>query len=278
MPISEKRYCMINDHFTFTFILKYTAESERLCLWIPTCCQSWWERILHWWWNYRCRLSSWGSQLALTVAKSIIARLLLCKWNLSEPEVLRQIDPDVLDIPICSHYCWSWVTIHKNLRDRMECKSRPLSPLSSSLATHWHFKDLWHAWMVLPLCNQSQDTFATIVEGKGRLGWHSATVHSWCCLQWRTELSLIKKFLAVTSISQHVSLPRNCSNASEVAYAGVVYLRLTDSDGNIHTPLVASKTKVAPIKMFDNPTTWIVWSTFSLSTFASLQDSIQLNL
>ena len=36
------------------------------------------------------------------------------------------------------------------------------------------------------------------------------------------------------------------SDASESAYAGVVYLRMLDSKGRVHTSLVASKTKVAP--------------------------------
>lgn len=38
------------------------------------------------------------------------------------------------------------------------------------------------------------------------------------------------------------------SFASELAYAGVVYLRMTDSNGHVHTSLISSKTKVAPIK------------------------------
>ena len=43
------------------------------------------------------------------------------------------------------------------------------------------------------------------------------------------------------------------SDASESAYAGVVYLRMLDSKGRVHTSLVASKTKVAPIKRLTVP-------------------------
>ena len=43
------------------------------------------------------------------------------------------------------------------------------------------------------------------------------------------------------------------SDASESAYAGVVYLRMIDSDGNVHISLVASKTKVAPLKRLTIP-------------------------
>ena len=43
------------------------------------------------------------------------------------------------------------------------------------------------------------------------------------------------------------------SDASEVAYAGVVYLRLVDTCGSVHTSLVMAKTKVAPIKKMSIP-------------------------
>lgn len=43
------------------------------------------------------------------------------------------------------------------------------------------------------------------------------------------------------------------SDASNLAYAAVVYARVVDSDGNVHTNLVASKTKVAPIKTISVP-------------------------
>lgn len=43
------------------------------------------------------------------------------------------------------------------------------------------------------------------------------------------------------------------SDASEKAYSGVVYLRMEDSNGMIYTSLVASKTRVAPIKRVTIP-------------------------
>ena len=43
------------------------------------------------------------------------------------------------------------------------------------------------------------------------------------------------------------------SDASERAYAGVVYLRLVDTNGRIHTSFVIAKTKVAPIKKLTIP-------------------------
>lgn len=43
------------------------------------------------------------------------------------------------------------------------------------------------------------------------------------------------------------------SDASERAYAGVVYLRMHDSEGHVLVALVMSKTKVAPIKRITIP-------------------------
>ena len=43
------------------------------------------------------------------------------------------------------------------------------------------------------------------------------------------------------------------SDVSEDAYAGVVYLRLVDSEGGIHTSLVMLRTRVSPIKSLSIP-------------------------
>ena len=43
------------------------------------------------------------------------------------------------------------------------------------------------------------------------------------------------------------------SDASTSAYTGVVYLRTTDTSGKVHVSLVASKSKVAPIKRLTVP-------------------------
>ena len=80
--------------------------------------------------------------------------------------------------------------------------------------------------------------------------------NSW--LQWRSELNLLsskhiphcyyQKESCLTSIELH-----GFCDASEDAYAGVVYLRMTDSAGNVQVSLVISKTKVAPIKRLSIP-------------------------
>ena len=42
-------------------------------------------------------------------------------------------------------------------------------------------------------------------------------------------------------------------DASERAYAAVVYLRMVDTTGNVQVTLITSKTKVAPIKRMTIP-------------------------
>ena len=83
------------------------------------------------------------------------------------------------------------------------------------------------------------------------------TIHnSW--MQWRSELNLLttkhipwcyfSKTTTITSTELH-----GFSDASEHAYAAVVYLRMTDTGGNTQVTLVTSKTKVAPIKKLTIP-------------------------
>ena len=74
-----------------------------------------------------------------------------------------------------------------------------------------------------------------------KVGWDESVTQSineaW--LQWRTELTLVTSkgirrcFFPKSAHINSTQLHGLC-DASEVAYAGVVYLRLTDSDGNVH--------------------------------------------
>ena len=77
-------------------------------------------------------------------------------------------------------------------------------------------------------------------------------------LQWRMELHLLSeksiprcyfdKSTQIISFELH-----GFSDASEHAYAAVVYLRMTDRLGNVQVCMVTSKTKVAPIKRLTIP-------------------------
>ena len=77
-------------------------------------------------------------------------------------------------------------------------------------------------------------------------------------LQWRSELKRLTerpiprcyfpRGAHIVAIELH-----GFSDASERAYAGVVYLGMMDANGDVHISLVASKTKVAPIKRLTIP-------------------------
>ena len=56
------------------------------------------------------------------------------------------------------------------------------------------------------------------------------------------------KEVTIVSVQLH-----GFSDASKEAYTATVYLRMTDTEDNIHTSLVTSKTKVSPIKKLTIP-------------------------
>ena len=77
-------------------------------------------------------------------------------------------------------------------------------------------------------------------------------------LRWRSELNLLtQKFIPryyFPKESHIISMElHGFCDASEAAYAGVVYFRSTDSEGRLHTSLITSKSKVAPIKKLTIP-------------------------
>ena len=77
-------------------------------------------------------------------------------------------------------------------------------------------------------------------------------------LRWRSELQLLS-----TKHIPRCYFPKDCQissteihgfcDASEHAYAAVVYFRMMDTQGNVHVSLVISKTRVAPIKRLTIP-------------------------
>ena len=90
------------------------------------------------------------------------------------------------------------------------------------------------------------------------LGSRNTTKHYWrmVTLENRVEISIKK-------IINHYCFPKDATirelqlhgfcDASEDAFAGVVYIRMTDSEDKVHTSLVLAKTKVAPIKRLTFP-------------------------
>ena len=77
-------------------------------------------------------------------------------------------------------------------------------------------------------------------------------------VKWRVELNLLSKqhilqcYFPKDAIIVSMQL-NGFLDASEQAYAGVVYFRMTDSKRSTYTYLVILKTKVAPIKRLTIP-------------------------
>ena len=77
-------------------------------------------------------------------------------------------------------------------------------------------------------------------------------------LQWKTELALLsEKHIPRCYYPKRARLElvelHGFSDASEEAYAAVIYLRMIDAEQQVHTSLITSKTKVAPIKRLTIP-------------------------
>ena len=93
-----------------------------------------------------------------------------------------------------------------------------------------------------------------------KIGWDDSlpqAIHqSW--RQWRSEVHLLTErhiprcYYPKNADIDSLELHGFC-DASENAYAGVVYLRVLDRRGNAYISLVVSKAKVAPIKRLTIP-------------------------
>ena len=106
----------------------------------------------------------------------------------------------------------------------------------------------------------------------GRKDWDGMILfHLQAWLAWRQELGLlvdkhIPRCYHPKEVEIAYSQLHGFSDASEAAYAGVLYLRLVDTAGCIHTSLVMAKAKVAPIKRLSVPLTGTLWSTSPCTT------------
>ena len=98
---------------------------------------------------------------------------------------------------------------------------------------------------------------------------------------WREELPELTKHLIPRCYYSHhahivSSQLHGFSNASEAAYAGVVYHRSLDSTSSTNTSLMISKTRVTPIKRITIPRLEL-WDTCLLVDLLSVvQDVLQL--
>ena len=93
-------------------------------------------------------------------------------------------------------------------------------------------------------------------------------------IQWKAELPSLYNKSQSRPHSSHIESVQlhGFSDASERAYSGVVYFRVTDSLNHIHISLVMSKTKVSPIKRLSIPQ--LLWCSNTITSSESCKRNI----
>ena len=192
---------------------------------------------------------------------------LLRKWNSSDSRVLDSIDPKLLDaqpthpIPVPDDYTktlgieWNASLDHFRIAIATlnETNNMTKRALVSDIAKTFDVLG-WFA----PTIIKAKILLQRVWEA--RIGWDDrlpeAIHQEW--LVWRSELALLSKHhIPRCYYPKHIDIStielHGFSDASEDAYAGVVYIRVQDCSGAIHSSLVLAKTKVAPIKRLTIP-------------------------
>ena len=195
------------------------------------------------------------------------AGFLLRKWNSNESAVLKHISPDLLEsnstrvISDPEEYTKTLGLEWNTSLDHFRLTVADLPPLEN-VTKRLLVSDIAKTFDVLgwfaPSIIKAKILLQRLWEQK--VDWDDTIPQSirdaW--LQWRSELNKLTvmniprcyfpRTAQITSFQLH-----GFCDASELAYAGVVYLRMTDSNENVHISLVAAKTKVAPIKRLTIP-------------------------
>jgi hypothetical protein len=194
-------------------------------------------------------------------------KFLLRKWNSSSQEVLDHIPPDLKEhqvvnaLPCTEEYSKTLGLEWNSQLDFFRIVVSDLPPLYkvTKRALVSDVAKIFDAlgWFA-PTTLKMKILLQRVWESK--VGWDDVvpTPVQDVWRQWRSELPLLSQKqisrcyfpqdFHATSVQLH-----GFSDASEDAYGGVIYLRLADDHGNVHISLVASKTKVAPIKCLTIP-------------------------
>lgn len=236
-------------------------------------------------------------QTAVELQKQL-ERLFLCagfqlhKWNTSDPAVLEHVKPEFRELQ----------------------ESQPISDIKESTKTlglEWRTQvDGFHL-VISQSSAQESLTKRMLVSDIARvfdaLGWFSpAVVKVKILLQrlweegldwddpapqgilevwerWRQELPcLLDKIIPRYYYPKNVFIAsqelHGFSDASEHAYAAVVYLRMTDNKGRVHVSLVMSKTKVAPIKRLTIPRLELCGALLLSKLLTYIKDDLSLSV
>ena len=191
----------------------------------------------------------------------------LRKWNCSNPAVLELIPEELKDtqslctLPDEGGYTKTLGVEWNTVMDHFRLKVAELPPIDS-VTKCFLISDVAKTFDVLgwffPCTIKMKILFQRLWEMK--VSWDDEVPDpvrdAW--LRWRSEMSMLTmkyiprcyydKRTSVASMELH-----GFSDASEQAYAAVVYLRIECTNGSTQVALVSSKTKVAPIKRLTIP-------------------------
>ncbi len=188
---------------------------------------------------------------------------MLHKWNSNEPNVLKHIDPSLRDIRDTQEISdkndstktlgIEWITSSDEFRLTVSQSTTPQEVLTKRTL----ISDIARVFDALGWFSPTTITVKILLQRfwERNIGWDDPAptdiVQIW--QRWRTELPLL-----LNKKIPRCYFPKNSriiskqlhgfSDASEEAYSAVTYLRMLDSLGDIHISIVASKTRVSPIK------------------------------
>ena len=187
---------------------------------------------------------------------------LLYKWNSSESAVLQHINPKLRDGGD-THLIADVKDSTKTLGLQWETNADQFhvtisqAPSAGEITKRTLISDIARVFDVLgwlsPAVVKVKILFQRLWEQK--IDWDDPAPSSIQSVwqKWRSELpQLIEKPIPRCYYPKEAHIVskqlHGFSDASENAYAAVVYLRMVDAGGKVHVSIVTSKTKVSPIK------------------------------
>ena len=191
----------------------------------------------------------------------------LCKWNCSDPTVLANVSSELKDskptllLSEPDQYTKTLGIEWNVTNDHFRVKTTELPPVEC-MTKRSLISDVAKTFDALgwfsPVIVKAKILLQMLWIEK--VGWDDLVpdyiLEQWS--KWRQELPILStiyiprcyhpKHVSIASVQLH-----GFSDASEKAYSGVVYLRMKDNSGAVHTSIVVSKTRVAPIKSLTIP-------------------------
>lgn len=194
-------------------------------------------------------------------------KFLLRKWNSNSQEVLEDIPPDLREqqivstLPSVEEYSKTLGLEWNTQLDIFRLTVSDLPPLEG-LTKRALVSDIAKIFDALGWFTPTTVKMKILLQRvwEAKINWDDVVPtpiqDAW--YQWRRELPALSNiqiprcYFPQGFHTAVVQLHGFC-DASEDAYAGVVYIRLMDAHDNVHISLVVSKTKVAPIKRLTIP-------------------------